>query len=55
MMKKLSCLLGRHAWTHQVNREVAGQDSAYLLCTHCGKEKTSYGPPTAGGATGLAM
>lgn len=55
MIRKLSCLLGRHAWAHQVNREVAGREAAFSLCTRCGKEKTSYGPPTAGGATGLGM
>jgi hypothetical protein len=53
MLHKLSCLVGRHAWVHQVNREVAGKDGSFSSCSRCGKEKASYGPPTSGGATGL--
>ena len=55
MIQRLSCLIGRHAWAPHVNREAAGRDGAFSLCTRCGKEKTAYGPPTAGGATGLGM
>jgi hypothetical protein len=53
MLEKLSCLVGRHAWVEQVNRDVAGKDAVYSVCSRCGKERAGYGPPTAGGATGI--
>ena len=48
MSGKLFCLVGRHAWTQQVNHEVSGPDAVYSVCSRCGKEKAGYGLPTPG-------
>jgi hypothetical protein len=47
MIRRLRCLIGRHAWAQQRNPESAGPEAIYFICRHCGREKPGYGPPIA--------
>jgi hypothetical protein len=54
MLGRLQCVLGRHSWDRHINPEQGGRDAVFFLCGRCGKEKTSYDPPTPGQSAGMA-
>ena len=45
-MKDIRCMVGRHAWHREVNPGVGGQEGIRDVCTRCGTDKKTYGPPT---------
>jgi hypothetical protein len=51
-MRRLLCLIGRHAWTHHRNPDLGGAAAEFDVCGRCGKERDGFDaapPQTRGG------